>query len=330
MLRPARKLRTAPGPHPARNSAPDSRTPRKSRKSVLLGAAALGAALALTSTSAQAATPAPRHYVALGDSYAAGAGVPGQSAGLCLRSDRNYGHLVAAALKAANYTDVTCAAAKVKAMTHAQYDAFIRVNDPQLDAVTPDTDLVTLGIGGNDLGVTDLGLGDLVATCIAGAVVNPFGTPCKDVFHHGYWDWSSWSWQYGNDDLADRIEAARPQVDDVLKRIHAKAPNARVLLVGYPSVLPADGASCVFRQPIAPGDVPYLHGVLGKLNAMLKSTAAANGATFVDTATPTAGHDVCSGDRWIEGALPGSPAVPFHPNATGEKVMADAVLAALR
>jgi lysophospholipase L1-like esterase len=50
----------------------------------------------------------------------------------------------------------------------------------------------------------------------------------------------------------------------------------------------------------------------------------------VDTATPTLGHDVCSDDRWIEGALPGSPAVPFHPNATGEKVMADAVLAALR
>ncbi|MFG3049963.1 SGNH/GDSL hydrolase family protein [Kitasatospora sp. NPDC048239] len=317
MLRPARKLRT-------------TRKPRTAGRSALLGAVALGAALALTSTSAQAATPAPRHYVALGDSYAAGAGVPGQSAGLCLRSDRNYGHLVAAALKAGAYTDVTCAAAKVKAMTQPQYDAFIRVNDPQLDAVTADTDLVTLGIGGNDLGATDLGLGELVGTCIAGAVVNPLGTPCKDVFHHGYWDWSSWSWQYGNDDLADRIAAARPQIADTLKRIHAKAPNARVLLVGYPSVLPARGSDCFLRQPVTAGDVEYMHGVLDQLNAMLKSTAAAGGATYVDTATPTAGHDVCSNDRWIEGALPGSPAVPFHPNATGEKVMADAVLAALR
>ncbi|MFF2043173.1 SGNH/GDSL hydrolase family protein [Kitasatospora sp. NPDC058170] len=317
MLRPARKLRT-------------TRKPRTAGRSALLGAVALGAALALTSTSAQAATPAPRHYVALGDSYAAGAGVPGQSAGLCLRSDRNYGHLVAAALKAGAYTDVTCAAAKVKAMTQAQYDAFIRVNDPQLDAVTADTDLVTLGIGGNDLGATDLGLGELVGTCIAGAVVNPLGTPCKDVFHHGYWDWSSWSWQYGNDDLADRIAAARPQIADVLKRIRAKAPNARVLLVGYPSVLPARGSDCFLRQPVTAGDVEYMHGVLDQLNAMLKSTAAAGGATYVDTATPTAGHDVCSDDRWIEGALPGSPAVPFHPNATGERVMADAVLAALR
>ncbi|MFJ6616734.1 SGNH/GDSL hydrolase family protein [Kitasatospora sp. NPDC091335] len=312
MLRPARKSRHL-------------------RNSTALAAVALGAALALTSTAARAAAQAPGHYVALGDSYAAGAGVPGQSAGLCLRSDRNYGHLVAAALKAGAYRDVTCSAAKIKAMTQPQYDAFIRVNDPQLDAVTADTDLVTLGIGGNDLAASDLGLGELVATCVAGAVVNPLGTPCKDVYHHGYWDWSSMSWRYGNDDLAERIRTTvAPQLADTLRRIHAKAPGARVLLVGYPSVLPADGSRCVLRQPVTPGDVEYLHGVLDGLNAALKSTAAANGATYVDTATPTLGHDVCSDDRWIEGALPGSPAVPFHPNATGERAMAQAVLAALK
>ncbi|WP_316520562.1 SGNH/GDSL hydrolase family protein [Kitasatospora brasiliensis] len=312
MLRPARKFRHL-------------------RNSTALTAVALGAALALSSTAAQAAVPAPRHYVALGDSYAAGAGVPGQSAGLCLRSDRNYGHLVAGALKAGTYTDVTCSAAKIKAMTQPQYDAIIKVNDPQLDAVSPDTDLVTLGIGGNDLAASDLGLGELVATCIAGAVVNPLGTPCKDVYHHGYWDWSTLSWRYGNDDLAERIRTTiAPQLADTLRRIHAKAPGARVLLVGYPSVLPADGSTCVLRQPVTPGDVEYMHSVLDKLNAAMKSAAAANGATYVDTATPTLGHDVCSDDRWIEGALPGSPAVPFHPNATGEQAMAQAVLAALK
>lgn len=314
MLRPARKRRTT----------------RTSRKSALLGAAALGAALALTSTSAQAATPAPGHYVALGDSYAAGAGVPGQSAGLCLRSDRNYGHLVATALQAKAYTDVTCSAAKVSAMTQPQYPGLPWGGAAQLDAVTADTDLVTLGIGGNDLGVTPLGIAEVIATCIGGAVVNPLGTPCKDVYNHGHWDWSSWSWQYGSDDLTDRINGAAPQLADVLRQIHAKAPKARVLVVGYPSVLPADGSDCFLAQPVTSGDVEYLHGVLGKLNGMLKATAAAGGATYVDTATPTRGHDVCSADRWIEGALPGTPAVPFHPNATGEKVMADAVLAALK
>ncbi|MFI6449859.1 SGNH/GDSL hydrolase family protein [Kitasatospora sp. NPDC050543] len=302
-------------------------SPARKLSAALVSVLAL-ASVALSASGANAA--APKHYVALGDSYAAGAGVPGQSAGLCLRSDRNYGHLVAATLKASAYTDVTCSAAKIKAMTSAQYDAFIRVNDPQLDAVTADTDLVTLGIGGNDLGTTDLGIAEVIATCIGGVVVNPFGTPCKDVYNHGHWDWSSWSWQYGRDDLTDRIGAAQPKLADVLARIHAKAPKAKVLVVGYPSLLPEDEHECVLRQPVTTGDVAYLRGVLGKLNAMIATTAAANGATYVDTTAATRGHDICSDDRWIEGALPHSPAVPFHPNATGERVMADAVLAALR
>ncbi|GAA2237000.1 MULTISPECIES: SGNH/GDSL hydrolase family protein [Kitasatospora] len=288
------------------------------------------AAAALTAFGAPAAHASTgRNYVALGDSYAAGAGVPGQSAGLCLRSDHNYGHLVAAALGTTSYTDVTCAAAKIKAMTSPQYDAFIRVNDPQLDAVKADTDLVTLGIGGNDLGTSDIGIGDVIATCIAGAVVNPLGTPCHDHYAHGHWDFSTWSWQYGEDTLVDRINAAAPQLADTLQRIHAKAPGAKVLLVGYPAVLPDDEHDCFGRQPVTTGDVAYLRSILGRLNTMLATTAAAGGATYVDTLTATRGHDACSTDRWIEGALPGSPAVPFHPNATGERAMAKAVLAAL-
>ncbi|MDH6116116.1 SGNH/GDSL hydrolase family protein [Kitasatospora sp. GAS204B] len=301
----------------------------------LFGGLALAATLiGLSANSAGADTSAYNSYVALGDSYAAGAGVPGQSAGLCLRSDHNYGHLVAAALGTGSYTDVTCSAAKIKDITGSQYDAFIKVNDPQLNALSPGTELVTLGIGGNDLGTSDLGIADVIATCIGGAVVNPAGTPCKDVYEHGHWawDWSSasFTWQYGEDTLVDRINGAAPQLASVLQQIHAKAPGAKVLLVGYPSVLPADASTCAGRQPVTVGDVAYLHGILDQVNTMLADTAAANGATYVDTATPTTGHDVCSDDRWVEGALPGSPAVPFHPNATGEQAMANAVLAALR
>ncbi|MFI9272315.1 SGNH/GDSL hydrolase family protein [Kitasatospora sp. NPDC052896] len=312
---------------------------RKSARQLatVLGSFALAGSLVALATPASAAAPAAGYgnYVALGDSYAAGAGVPDQSDGLCLRSDHNYGHLVAAALNSPSYTDATCSAAKIKDITGSQYDAIIKVNDPQIDAVNAGTGLVTLGIGGNDLGTSALGIGDVIATCIAGAVVNPSGTPCRDVYEHGHWVWNwstlSWSWQYSDDDtLVDRINAAAPQLASVLQQIHAKAPNAKVLLVGYPSVLPADASTCAGKQPVTVGDVAYLHGILDQLNAMLASTAAANGATYVDTATPTQGHDVCSDDRWIEGALPEQPAVPFHPNATGEQVMADAVLAALK
>ncbi|WP_405013968.1 SGNH/GDSL hydrolase family protein [Kitasatospora sp. NBC_01539] len=300
------------------------------KRSSGLAAAALTAVLAaLVGAPAASASPTAGDYVALGDSYASGAGVPAQYAGLCLRSQRNYGHLVATALGSSSYRDATCAAAKTSDLTEAQYDAFLRVNDPQLDSVSAGTDLVTLGIGGNELGTSDLGIGDVIATCIAGAVVNPFGTPCKDVYAHGHWDFSSWSWKYGEDTLRTRVDAAAPRIAAALEKIHAKAPGATVLLVGYPSVLPDDARACIGRQPITTGDVDYLRGVLDRLNGMLAATAAAHHATYVDTLTPTRGHDVCSGARWIEGALPGSPAVPFHPNATGERVMADAVLAAL-
>lgn len=286
----------------------------------LFSALALAGSLLAVATPSAGAAGDPGPYVALGDSYAAGAGVPGQSAGLCLRSDHNYGHLVAAALSTASYTDVTCSAAKIKDITGSQYDAIIKVNDPQINALTADTRLITLGIGGNDLGSSGLGIGEVIATCIGGAVVNPTGTPCKDVYAHGHWVWSwstfSWSWQYGTDDLVGRIDGAAPALADTLQQIHAKAPNARVLLVGYPSVLPDNAADCAGRQPVTVGDVAYLHGILDRLNGMLAATAAANGATYVDTATRTRGHDVCSDDRWIEGALPAprpSPSTPTPP-----------------
>ncbi len=303
--------------------------PALKRTSTLLSTVILAATLTALASPAAHADGGSGAYVALGDSYAAGAGVPGQSAGLCLRSDHNYGHLVASALGSSSYTDVTCSAAKIKDITSAQYDAFIRVNDPQLNAVNAGTSLVTLGIGGNDLGTSSLGIADVIATCIAGAVVDPFGTPCHNYYGHKYFNWSDWAWEYGDDTLVDRINAAAPQLADTLQQIHAKAPNAKVMVVGYPEVLPANASTCAGRQPVTVGDVSYLHGILGKVNSMLADTSAANGATFVDTTAATEGHDVCSDDRWIEGALPGQPAVPFHPNAYGEKAMAGAVLAAL-
>ena len=85
-------------------------------------------------------------------------------------------------------------------------------------------------------------------------------------------------------------------------------------------------------QPIAFGDVPYLRAVAKALNTMLANTAAANGASYVDTYTPSIGHDICksSSTRWVEGLIPGSSAAPFHPHAKGEQAMADALLASLQ
>ena len=102
------------------------------------------------SPSATAAAPAGPTYVALGDSYTAAPGVPTteQESG-CLRSSGNYPSLVAAAL-GRELVDVSCSGASTPSLVEGQ-----RVGDgtaaPQLDALTPDTSLVTLGVGGNDL-----------------------------------------------------------------------------------------------------------------------------------------------------------------------------------
>ncbi|MFH8367675.1 SGNH/GDSL hydrolase family protein [Streptomyces sp. NPDC018031] len=289
------------------------------RSIALLGCALLATGLTTTTATARAEQSGGARHVALGDSYASGAGIPAQSAGLCMRSDQNYGQRVADALGAAHYTDVSCAGAKASALTKPQTDLGVPVNGAQLDAVTPDTTLVTLTIGGNNLGTSDMGFVDVIAACSALSPTDPLGAPCRDLYTDGD----------GGDTLVARLAAAGSELTAALRRIHTTAPRARVVVVGYPSVIPADPRKCLGKLPITTGDIAYLHGVLGELNDMVARTAAAGGATYVDTVAATRGHDSCSADPWIEGLFPASPALPLHPDATGQRVMADAVLAAL-
>jgi lysophospholipase L1-like esterase len=134
----------------------------------------------------------------------------------------------------------------------------------------------------------------------------------------------------GTDQLAALVTAEAPKMAAVLAKIRARAPRARVLLIGYPDLFPAHGG-CWPTVPIADGDISYLRGIELKLNAMLAADAAAAGVTFVDTYDPTVGHGFCtSGDaRDIEGLVPGSPTAPFHPNARGQAAIAAQVLKAL-
>jgi hypothetical protein len=78
--------------------------------------------------------------------------------------------------------------------------------------------------------------------------------------------------------------------------------------------------------------VTFLHQKEQQLNTMLSETAKAAGATYVDTFTPSIGHDACTpaGTRWIEPLKPSSPAAVVHPNLRGEKGMATAVLRVLK
>ena len=258
----------------------------------------------------------PPHYVSLGDSYTAAPLVPvqtGSPAG-CLRSTHSYPFLVASGTGAATFTDVSCQGATTANMAHPQ-SVPLGTNPPEDNALSVSTTLVTLQVGGNNIGFSDI-----IIHCTTLSLTNPFGSPCKDHYTSG-----------GTDKLRAKINAAAPKVAAVLQDIHADAPNARVLLVGYPAILPNSGSGCWPLVPIAFGDVPYLRGVEKALNSMLATVAAANNATFVDTYTASIGHDVCqaSGTKWVEGLIPTSPAAPFHPNQLGEQGMARQVLAAL-
>lgn len=268
---------------------------------VVVAMAMLGAAVG-----ASAAT-----YTALGDSYAAGPLIPNQSLNPlgCLRSDHNYAHLTAAA-KGLTLTDVSCSGAKTNDMTEAQ-NVEPGPNPPQFNGLSTGTNIVSLTIGGNDIGFTEI-----IESCIT---YNPFSTPCKDKYDPG-----------GHDQLAERIANTAPKVAAVLQGIHARSPNARVFVVNYPDILPS-GSGCWPTIPLSFGDVPYLHATEERLNQMLATTAAANGATLVDWYTPSIGHDACKGSstRWVEPLIPGELSAPVHPNKAGMAGAAAALEAAI-
>lgn len=263
-------------------------------------------------TTATPAGASGNGYVALGDSYTSGPLIvppaPGAPAE-CLQSAVNYPHLTAGVLGLA-LTDVSCGGATVGDMTSSQYPGV----PPQFNALTRATSVVTLGIGGND--------NNTFITAVVGCAaldvldVLDIGTPCKDV--------------YGNS-FANSIASDAPNIAAALQRIHSLSPRAKVFVVGYPDILPQSG-NCYPQIPITTGDVAYLNGVELDLNRMLKTQAAANGAAFVNSYTPSIGHDACQPEpvRWIEPVLPGGDAAPVHPNAAGEAALARLAEGAMR
>jgi lysophospholipase L1-like esterase len=274
------------------------------------------AAPAAVGSSAAAYSAPPGPVVALGDSYTAGALLPldpaAKPAG-CLRSTKAYPALVAHAL-GARLTDVSCASAGVKNMTAAQ-QTYLGTNPPQLSALAPDDRLVLLTLGGDDLGFLNV-----LKECVAQSFTRPWGSPCEAHYTNG-----------GTDQLAAAGAAEGPKISQALAQIADRAPRARIVVVGYPDMFPQSGG-CWPAVPITDGDVAYLRGIEVKANALLAADALAAGATFVNTYTPTIGHDFCQPEsvRDVEGVLPGSLALPFHPNTRGQAAMAAAVLKAIK
>jgi GDSL-like lipase/acylhydrolase family protein len=271
---------------------------------------ALAAAATLTlgvATAPSQAAPShgkgPLRYVALGDSYSAASGVlpPDPSSPLCARSTANYPHVIAART-GARLTDVTCGAAETKDFFSSQYPGV----PAQLDAVQPDSQLITMTIGGNDNGVF---IGAIAKCGLAGLSTLGQGSPCKD--------------QYGDSFVHDIRHSTYPALVQALDGTRLLAPRARVAILGYPWILPKT-QGCFDKMPVAKGDVPYLRHVQATLNDAVRRAAALVGATYVDLSKVSEGHDACQavGTRWIEPVLQGTNPVVVHPNALGERHLA--------
>jgi lysophospholipase L1-like esterase len=249
-------------------------------------------------------------YVAIGDSFTAAPKLPTSSTDGCFRSDHNYPHLVARDLPDARLEDVSCGGATTEDVLQSQDQGDV-VHPPQIDAVSEDTDLVTVGLGANDLGVAY----STLYQCVQLAVHEPRGSPCADA-------------------NADRVPSILAKVQDrlveVLDAIGARAPDARILVIGYPRLLPESGA-CPSRLPIASGDVGFVRSSVEDLIATVEAAAGEAGVEYVDVATPSVGHDVCSADPWVNGRREDarSGASPYHPTPSGQQAVAGLILDAL-
>ncbi|MEU9045870.1 MULTISPECIES: SGNH/GDSL hydrolase family protein [unclassified Kitasatospora] len=277
-------------------------------------------------------TPPPTGpYVALGDSYTAGMQIPphtGEPRG-CSRSAVNYPSLVAKGLgvTSGQFRDVSCTGATTVDLTAAQ-DTGNGSNPAQLDALSADTRLVTLGIGGNDAGfmevVTECAKDNLMDVVKGVIKQTRAASPCRD--HYSSAD--------GADEVQHKVDAAGDRLGGILQDIKRRSPQARVYVIGYPTLLPVEPSGClpVLGKTVAVSDLGFLSEKEQQLNGMLKKHAEAAGAVFVDTAGPSAGHDMCAGEdqRWVEPPFPARGMAPIHPNAKGQEAVAGVVLKALR
>ena len=263
--------------------------------------------------------PSPRiDYVALGDSYSAGPFIPAQElmAGTCLRSTNDYPALLAQLLQVDSFADVTCTGADTAALSRSVSNHLPGPPPrPQLAALGPGTDLVTVGVGGNDFGL----FGSVLRRCSLLARQDPDGAPCRNAYTVD-----------GVDTKARDAVRVEPDVAALLAEVERRAPGAEVWVVGYPRMFPRNG-TCA-GLPFAAGDYPWADRVERLVNESLRSAAESSGAGFVDLYAASRGHDVCAGsDAWVNGFRERiGRAAAYHPFREGMEGASRAIWRRLR
>ncbi len=272
-----------------------------------LNAVLIGLGLGVLAYQGKQAPKTDSPYVALGSSYAAGIGLGPRQPGsplVCMRSGNGYPQQLARSA-GLSLTDMTCSGATdINILRGGQ--VFL---GPQIDAIGPDTTLVTLTAGGNDIGY----IRDMIA----------LSQPQHSSFVRFV---ARLSW-HGAKPAQDRdFGQLKNNMAATVSEIMRRAPHARVLVVPYLTVLPPSG-TCP-QVAIGDADATLMRGVAAELAEVTREAAQASGATFVDMASLSVGHDACSAVPWVNGAAPAQ-GVPFHPTLAGAQATAQAIMLVL-
>jgi lysophospholipase L1-like esterase len=235
--------------------------------------------LGVAAPSAAAPEYATTDYVALGDSYSSGVGAPGQS-GLCLRSSNGYPARWAAANQPKSFTNLSCGGAETD-----------DVRNLQVPFLSRSAELISITIGGNDAGFAPTVLSCQVATDAACA-------------------------QTVADAKTDITTTLPAKLDATYAAIRGKAPNAKVVVLGYPLLFDTASASCGLTG-MSLAKRRALNDGARVLDDLIRDRSAAAGFTFSDVRDEFAGHGICSASPYLNALTVLPPQNSFHPNQAG-------------
>lgn len=263
-------------------------------------------ALLVTVTGVHAATmpalPAGAKYVAMGSSFAAGPGLSPAAPGSpprCGRSARNYPHQLAA-MRGLSLVDVTCSGAATAAILSPWGEL-----PAQIDAVNADTHLVTVTIGGNDLGY----IGNLMSlSCrhLAAGDETAAGN-CRPV------------WEPKESDY----QAVGAAMRRIAAAVRERAPRALLVFVDYPVVLPVHGICAA--TPLTPAQADAARALADRLEAITAAAASDTGARLIKASMLSEGHDACAAQPWMTGFPGPAGAVAYHLTEAGMEAVAEAL-----
>jgi lysophospholipase L1-like esterase len=250
--------------------------------------------------------PTYDHYVALGDSFTAAPFVPlTDVANGCFRSSNNYPSQLASLLHIEDLKDRSCSGAGTEELTRRQRTRYGMSVPPQLKALSERTDLVTVGIGANNHGL----YARMATVCRRSAQI------CR--LHDR------------REVLGDIVDQVQPALVPALELIREWAPNARVLLVGYPKMLPSRGG-CARLPRMRGQDRATFRDINLRLRYAMRDAAREAGVEYVDFYAVSAGHDICSRHPWVQGRLGNRQGAGMHPLAAGQAALARTIEQILR